>query len=205
MVFSRQNHLIIITQNISIKIIELIAAYRFKTIDMKKILVILFLLVSIDNLSAQSTDPNSFHSARQLTDSSYSLKKPNGDSTIFLFQGANSSSQGSYKIISTSADSTALLFGVSDQPVDTLEIWGNVGSYKGSYQISGIATLLSGQVTVNAPVSNDAKIFVSVNTPSGSQGFLSAPNSLFLNGISFVIKSSSATENSTVNWQILYP
>jgi hypothetical protein len=72
--------------------------------------------------------------------------------------------------------------------------------------VSGTATLTSGTVTVSTTlVKAGAKIFVSVNTPSGTQGFLSAPTSSIVDGTSFVINSTSATENSTVNWQIINP
>jgi hypothetical protein len=72
--------------------------------------------------------------------------------------------------------------------------------------VSGTATLASGTVTVSTTlVKAGAKIFVSVNTPSGTQGFLSAPASSIVEGTSFVINSTSATETSTVNWQIINP
>jgi hypothetical protein len=72
--------------------------------------------------------------------------------------------------------------------------------------LSGTATLTSGTVTVSTTlVKAGAKIFVSINTPSGTQGFLSAPTSSIVDGTSFVINSTSTTENSTVNWQIINP
>lgn len=70
--------------------------------------------------------------------------------------------------------------------------------------VSGTATLVNGTVTVlTSLVENGAKIFVSVDTPGGTQGFLSAPSASIVDGVSFVINSTSATETSTVNWQII--
>lgn len=68
------------------------------------------------------------------------------------------------------------------------------------------ATLSSGAVTVsNTLIKTGAKIFVSVNTPGGTQGFLSAKTSDIINGVSFIINSTSLTENSTVNYQFINP
>lgn len=67
----------------------------------------------------------------------------------------------------------------------------------------GTATLLSGTVTVSTgKIKTGYKIYVSVNTPSGTQGFLSAPTASIVDGTSFVINSTSAGDNSTVNWWI---
>jgi hypothetical protein len=71
---------------------------------------------------------------------------------------------------------------------------------------SGTATLASGTVTVSSAfVKTGAVIFLTYNTPSGTQGFLSAPSGSIVNGTSFVINSSSASDNSTVNWKIINP
>ena len=67
----------------------------------------------------------------------------------------------------------------------------------------GTATLSSGTVTVATDkIKTGYKIYVSVNTPSGTQGFLSAPTGSIVDGTSFVINSTSATDDSTVNWWI---
>jgi hypothetical protein len=67
----------------------------------------------------------------------------------------------------------------------------------------GTATLSSGTVTVSTPlVKTKYKIYVSVNTPNGTQGFLSAPTGSIVDGTSFVINSTSVLDNSTVNWWI---
>ena len=70
----------------------------------------------------------------------------------------------------------------------------------------GTATLASGTVTVsNANVKTGDIIFVTVNTPSGTLGFLSASTADIVDGTEFVINSSSALDNSTVNWWIKTP
>ena len=67
----------------------------------------------------------------------------------------------------------------------------------------GTATLSSGTVTVaTSSIKTGYKIYLSVNTPSGTQGFLSAPTGSIVDGTSFVIESSSILDNSTVNWWI---
>lgn len=69
--------------------------------------------------------------------------------------------------------------------------------------LRGTATLSSGTVTVlTDKVLTGYKIYVSVNTPSGTQGFLSAPTGSIVNATSFVINSTNAGDNSTVNWWI---
>jgi hypothetical protein len=67
----------------------------------------------------------------------------------------------------------------------------------------GTATLSSGTVTVATDkVKTGYKIYLSVNTPSGTQGFLSAPTGSIVDVTSFVINSTNAGDNSTVNWWI---
>jgi hypothetical protein len=119
-------------QNICLSIIDLIAPYRLKTINMKRILLILFLLATLDNLSAQNTDPLSYHNSRQLSNTSFSIKKPSGDSTIFLFEGGNISD---LRTMSLNADSTQLIWKGADQPSDTLEIWGITGGPGNEIQV----------------------------------------------------------------------
>lgn len=71
--------------------------------------------------------------------------------------------------------------------------------------LSGTATLSSGTVTVNTTaVKATSRILVSCNTPSGTQGFLSAPSGSIVAGTSFVINSSNAGDNSTVYWVIIH-
>jgi hypothetical protein len=72
--------------------------------------------------------------------------------------------------------------------------------------IDSTVTLSSGTITVSDPrVKTGAKIFISVNTPSGTQGFLSAKTSDIVDGTSFIINSTSATETSTINYEIINP
>lgn len=72
--------------------------------------------------------------------------------------------------------------------------------------LRGTATLVAGTVTVNTyEVATGALIYVSVNTPGGTQGFLSAPVASVVNKTSFVINSTSASETSTVNYWIVNP
>lgn len=67
----------------------------------------------------------------------------------------------------------------------------------------GIASLAAGTVTVaTTEIKSGMKIYVSVNVPGGTQGFLSAPSSSIVDSTSFVINSTSATETSIVNWLI---
>jgi hypothetical protein len=67
----------------------------------------------------------------------------------------------------------------------------------------GTATLSSGTVIVATDkIKTGYKIYVSVNTPSGTQGFLSAPTGSIVDATSFVINSTNAGDNSTVNWWI---
>lgn len=98
---------------------------------MKTIQFLLFFLALTFNVFAQ-TDPLSYHTTRQLSDSSYSMKKANGDSTIFLFEGGNSDSAG-YRTMSVNADSTQVIWQGLSQPADTLEIWGMGGNSDSGY------------------------------------------------------------------------
>ena len=67
----------------------------------------------------------------------------------------------------------------------------------------GTATLVDGTVTVETDkIKTGYKIYLSVNTPSGTQGFLSAPTGSIVDGTEFVINSTSATDDSIVNWWI---
>ncbi|MGN6567593.1 MAG: hypothetical protein ACTHJ0_06560, partial [Flavipsychrobacter sp.] len=89
---------------------------------MKTIQILLFLFVFTSAAFAQNTDPISYHSSHQMSDTSYSLKKANGDSTIFLFEGGGADS--AYTRMSVNADSTQVIFDGNNHPPDTLEVWG---------------------------------------------------------------------------------
>lgn len=88
------------------------------------------------------------------------------------------------------------------------EFTGTVGQLAIPYLLEnlgfrGTATLSSGTVTVlTDKIKTGYKIYVSVNTPSGTQGFLSAPTGSIVDATSFVINSTNAGDNSTVNWWI---
>lgn len=67
----------------------------------------------------------------------------------------------------------------------------------------GTATLVGGTatVTVGKPFTLNAKVFVTVRTPGGAAGKLSAPQaSVNPTTGTFVINSNSATETSSVDW-----
>jgi uncharacterized membrane protein len=68
----------------------------------------------------------------------------------------------------------------------------------------GTSTLVGGTVTVSTTaVTTSSLIYVTVNTPGGTQGFLSVPSASIVDATSFVINSTSGTETSTVNWWIV--
>lgn len=73
----------------------------------------------------------------------------------------------------------------------------------GSNPRMGVATLVGGTVTVatTAVTSAVGRIFYSVQTPGGTQGFLSI--SSINNGTNFTITSTSGAETSTVAWMIV--
>jgi hypothetical protein len=74
---------------------------------MKTIQFLLFFLAFSGNAFSQNTDQFAYHTANQLSDTSYSIKKANGDSTIFLFEGSNSSNSLDTTYVSKSvADAT---------------------------------------------------------------------------------------------------
>lgn len=88
----------------------------------------------------------------------------------------------------------------------------DINHFRGTFQLPssnlsiGTATLGGGTGTATVAttaVKTGAKIFLSVNAPGGTQGFLSAPTASIIDGTSFVINSTSATDTSTVNWWII--
>lgn len=67
----------------------------------------------------------------------------------------------------------------------------------------GRATLVAGTITVpTTKVTAESRIMLTVETPSGTQGFLSTAKTA---GTSFTINSTSATDASVVNWIIIEP
>jgi hypothetical protein len=106
-----------------------------------------------------------------------------------------------------------------DKPVGTLgDSYGifqvgssDINKFNGTFELSsstnpsiGTATLVAGTVTVSTTAAKTgSRIFISRNTPGGTPGHLSAPVASIVNGTSFVINSSSATDTSTVNWWVI--
>lgn len=71
----------------------------------------------------------------------------------------------------------------------------------GTHITAGSATLVGGVATINtSAVTENSRIIVSYNTPGGTQGFLRAAASDIISGTSFVIRSSSNADTSSVNW-----
>ena len=76
-----------------------------------------------------------------------------------------------------------------------------VNKTSGTSQTSNIATLVAGTVTVNTTEALTASnIQLTTKTPGGTPGFLSYS---IVDGVSFTITSSSATDTSTVGWVII--
>lgn len=95
-------------------------------------------------------------------------------------------------------------FSVSNSGISLPAIGSKISIATGSNASIGTATLVAGTVTVNTTaVTSSSKIFLTVDTPGGTQGFLSAPTASIVNATSFVINSSSGSETSTVNWWII--
>ena len=97
-------------------------------------------------------------------------------------------------------------------PAEALEVSGNIrisGTNglkitEGTNAAMGTATLVAGTKVVNTTkVTANSRIFLTTNTPGGAIGalYVSARTA----GTSFTIKSSSATETSTVAWVIIEP
>lgn len=153
-----------------------------------------------------------------------------GQSLQFLTQTTTGVSQYSNEIISRLTDATNAswtsqmeITGVSNTATNTimlLEGNGDVSLSDGNFSLStagnklniatganasaGTATLSSGTVTVNTTaVTANSLIFLTYDTPSGTQGFLSAPTGSVVAGTSFVINSSSGSDASTVYWWLI--
>lgn len=79
-----------------------------------------------------------------------------------------------------------------------------IGGGTGTILASGTATLVAGRVVVSTTrVLEDSLIHVSVNTPGGTQGFLSAPEADIVPLESFVINSTERTDTSTSGYQVV--
>lgn len=77
-------------------------------------------------------------------------------------------------------------------------------SETGSAPAMGVATLVGGTVTVpTTRVTANSRIFLTVQTPGGAQGFLDAGTRVA--GTNFTITSTSGTDTSTVAWLLAEP
>ena len=134
----------------------------------------------------------------------------------------NGATSGTYSLIVTNSGgttSTAALVVRDDSrvgigtnaPAEALSVAGNVQMTTAGNKLKiatgpnasmGTATLVGGTVTVSTTaVSSSSTIFLTCDTPGGTQGFLS--RGTIVNATSFVINSSSGTDTSTVNWIII--
>lgn len=79
------------------------------------------------------------------------------------------------------------------------------GNRVGGGILSGTATLVAGTVTVsNTEIQTGDVVILTRRTPGGTVGDLSAPTASIVNATSFVINSASATDTSTVSYQIIH-
>lgn len=110
-----------------------------------------------------------------------------------------------------SSGGNTLLGLTTDDGVNKLQVTGHLkvnltGKVKiatGTNASAGTTTLVAGTVTISTTaIATGDNVILTVITPAGTQGFLSAPSASIVNGTSFVINSSSATETSTVYWEI---
>jgi len=136
----------------------------------------------------------------------------------------NGATSGTYGLIVTNsgaATATASLVVRDDSrvgigtnaPTEALDVTGNIKMNTAGNKLKiatgtnasiGTATLVAGTVTVSTTAAvTGSKIFVTCNTPGGTQGFLSVPDASITNGTSFIINSSNAADTSTVNWWII--
>jgi hypothetical protein len=189
---------------------------------MKTIRLFIFFLAIASGVAAQNTDTLSYHNSHQLSDTSYSLVKANGDSTIFLFEGGNSSGSN-YRTMSLNADSTQVIWQGGSQPADTLEIWGTgVTADSGTTVGSGAnyhlpyngnsADYLGGDTTFHAlpdiykkagtdsifKVINGATIWVT-NSVNVSKPYVWTGSQTFANGFNAIGPSGSANSTLRIN------
>lgn len=145
------------------------------------------------DLKTPNADANEFHSL-YMDDGGVQLKYNDG-----VFQNEVSISQAEVFLNSTNPAFTGLK-GQDDYSSVINDLNYTQMIYVG---FRGTATLSSGTVTVTTDkIKTGYKIYLSVNTPSGTQGFLSAPTGSIVDETEFVINSTSATDDSTVNWWI---
>jgi hypothetical protein len=88
-------------------------------------------------------------------------------------------------------------------PIDIIAIGSGLKVAEGGNAKQGVATLVGGTVSVgNTTVTASSRIIYSVQTPGGTQGFLSCAATP---GTGFVITSTSVTDTSVIAWEIFEP
>lgn len=107
--------------------------------------------------------------------------------------------------------STVIGGGSFSVPTDALEVVGNISIgqagnglkiKEGSNAKLGVDVLVAGSVTVsNTSVTANSRIFVTIDSPSGTVGSVYATNIIV--GTSFDINSTSLLDTSTVAWMII--
>jgi len=88
--------------------------------------------------------------------------------------------------------------------VETLNGNGTLAINDGANEQMGVATLVGGTIVVNnTKITANTRVFLSVQTAGGTQGFLRIAARTA--GTSFTITSTSGTETSTVAWLLVEP
>lgn len=111
------------------------------------------------------------------------------------------------QVISMSADSAAATPRMTIAPAGGIEdlaidMPGGLLLQEGTNRKYGVATLAAGTVTVSTnKVKSTSRVFTSRQAASGTLGHLSISN--IVDGVSFDIDSSSATETSDIVWMII--
>lgn len=110
---------------------------------------------------------------------------------------------GKALLIGALVQATAAALEVQGGDIDVATIGKGLRVAEGSNARQGIATLSSGIVLVpNTTITANTRIFLTVQTAGGTQGFLSTNRSV---GVSFSIVSTSGSETSTVAWLLMEP